>query len=155
MRPPETVPQWGNDVIKPFKLLLLLAVAAVFSTSVLAVSDKQRAEIEERIKPVGDVCLEGDAACGKAVAAGGSSARSGEDVYNAACLACHVSGAAGAPILGDVAGWADRIAKGIDVLYDSGVNGLAGTGMIAKGGCMNCSDEEVKAAVDYMVEASQ
>ena len=41
------------------------------------------------------------------------------------------------------------------VLHDAGVNGVAGTGMIAKGGCMNCSDEEVIAAVDYMVEGSQ
>jgi cytochrome c5 len=155
MRPPEIVPEWGNDVIKPFKLLMLLVVAAVFSTSVLAVSDKQRAEIEERIKPVGDVCLEGDNACGVVVAAGGGAARSGEDVYNAACLACHATGAGGAPLLGDVAGWTDRIAKGMDVLYDSGVNGLPGTGMIAKGGCMNCSDEEVKAAVDFMVEGSR
>ena len=43
----------------------------------------------------------------------------------------------------------------MNVLYDSGINGLAGTGMIAKGGCMNCSDEEVNAAVDYMVAGSQ
>ena len=70
-------------------------------------------------------------------------------------MACHSTGAAGAPKLGDVAGWADRIAKGLDKLYSSGINGLSGTGMIAKGGCMNCSDEEVSAAVDYMVDASQ
>ena len=61
----------------------------------------------------------------------------------------------GAPMRGDVAAWADRIAKGPEALYDSGVNGLAGTGMIAKGGCMSCSDEEVNAAVDYMVAGSQ
>ena len=58
-------------------------------------------------------------------------------------------------MLGDVAAWADRIAKGTEVLYDSGVNGVAGTGMIAKGGCMDCSDEEIYAAVDYMIEGSQ
>ena len=51
--------------------------------------------------------------------------------------------------------WADRIAKGNEVLYASGVNGVPGTGMIAKGGCMNCSDEEIHAAVDYMVAGSQ
>ncbi len=74
---------------------------------------------------------------------------------NAACTACHSTGAAGAPKYGDVAAWAPRIAKGIDALHQSGINGLPGTGMIAKGGCMNCSDEEVIAAVDYMVEGSQ
>ncbi|HAN67443.1 MAG TPA: cytochrome c5 family protein, partial [Halieaceae bacterium] len=49
----------------------------------------------------------------------------------------------------------DRIAKGMDVLHDHGINGIPGTGMIAKGGCMSCSDEEVMAAVDFMVENSQ
>jgi cytochrome c5 len=70
-------------------------------------------------------------------------------------MACHSTGAAGAPKYGDATAWAERIAKGTDVLHDSGVNGLAGTGMIAKGGCMNCSDEEVIAAVDYMIAGSQ
>ena len=55
----------------------------------------------------------------------------------------------------DAAAWADRIAKGPEALYDSGVNGVPGTGMIAKGGCMACSDEEVNAAVDFMVAGSQ
>lgn len=135
----------------------LLGFALAFSVSAQDLSDKQRAEIESRIKPVGEVCLEGDNTCGgPAVAAGGSSApRSGEDVYNAACMACHSTGAAGAPKFGDVAGWADRIAKGNDALYESGINGIAGTGMMAKGGCMSCSDDETKAAVDYMVAGSQ
>jgi cytochrome c5 len=132
---------------------ILLAVSA----SAADLSDKQRAEIEERIKPVGEVCLEGDNNCGAAAVAvaGGGAARSGEEVYNAACMACHSTGAAGAPKLGDVAGWADRIAKGNDALYSSAINGIAGTGMMAKGGCMNCSDEETTAAVDYMVAGSQ
>ena len=65
------------------------------------------------------------------------------------------TGAAGAPKLGDAAAWAERIAKGNDVLYSNGINGIAGTGMMAKGGCMGCSDEEINAAVDYMVAGSQ
>lgn len=134
----------------------LLGFALAFSVSAQDLSDKQRAEIEERIKPVGEVCLEGDNSCGgAAVAAAGGASRSGEDVYNAACMACHSTGAAGAPKLGDVAGWADRIANGNDVLYASAIDGIAGTGMMAKGGCMNCSDDETKAAVDYMVAGSQ
>ena len=135
----------------------LLGLVLVFSVSAQDLSDKQRAEIESRIKPVGEVCLEGDNTCGgPAVASAGSgAARSGEDVYNAACMACHSTGAAGAPKLGDAAAWADRIAKGNDALYASGISGVAGTGMMAKGGCMNCSDDETKAAVDYMVAGSQ
>jgi len=133
-------------------------VATVFACSAFAIelTDKQRDEIEQRITPIGEVCLQGETDCGgAATAAAGAAARSGEEVYNAACMACHATGAGGAPLLGDAAAWADRIAKGTDALYDSGINGIAGTGMIAKGGCMNCSDEEIRAAVDYMVAGSQ
>lgn len=133
-----------------------MATLLAFGVSAVELSDAQRAAIEERIKPVGESCMVGDASCGGASqAAVASGPRSGEDVYNAACMACHSTGAAGAPKLGDAAAWADRIAKGMDVLYDAGINGVAGTGMMAKGGCMNCSDEEVNAAVDYMVAGSQ
>ena len=133
-----------------------VALVLAFSASAVDLTDGQRAEIEQRIKPAGESCLVGDSSCGGAAAAAASSGpRSGEDVYNAACMACHSTGAAGAPKYGDAAGWADRIAKGNDVLYASGINGLPGTGMMAKGGCMNCSDEEVNAAVDYMVAGSQ
>lgn len=120
-------------------------------------TDEQRAAIEERIKPAGQSCMEGDSACGGAAAATATASgpRSGEEVYKAACAACHDAGVAGAPKYGDAAGWVDRIAKGMDVLYDSGVKGVSGTGMMAKGGCMNCTDEEVDAAVDYMVDGSQ
>ena len=137
-------------------VISLLGLALAFSVSAQDLSDKQRAEIEERIKPVGDVCLEGDDSCGgPAVAAVGSAPRSGEDVYNSACMACHSTGAGGAPIMGDIAAWSKRIAQGNDLLYTNAINGIAGTGMIAKGGCMNCSDDEAKAAVDYMVAGSQ
>ncbi len=135
--------------------LFLAALGFAAAAAAIDLSDEQRAAIEERIKPAGEVCLQGDSSCGGAVAAASAGPRSGEDVYNAACMACHTTGAGGAPMLGDVAAWADRIAKGTDVLYDSGVNGIAGTGMIAKGGCMDCSDDEIYAAVDYMIEGSQ
>ena len=132
-------------------------IALLVATSAFAVelSDRQRAAIEERIAPVGEVCLQGDASCGGPAMASSSEPRSGEDVYNSACMACHSTGAGGAPKVGDVAAWADRIAKGNDALYASGVNGVPGTGMIAKGGCMSCSDEEIHAAVDFMVVGSQ
>ncbi len=133
----------------------VLALGLALAASAVELTDQQRADIEARIKPVGDVCLQGDTDCGGPAVAASTGPRSGEDVYNAACMACHSTGAGGAPKIGDVAAWADRIAKGPDVLYDSGVNGVPGTGMIAKGGCMACSDEEVNAAVDFMVAGSQ
>jgi cytochrome c5 len=141
-----------NRIVCSFLALFLAAAAYAVD-----LTDEQRAAIEERIKPAGQSCMEGDSACGGAAvaAATGGGARSGEEVYKAACAACHDAGVAGAPKYGDAAGWADRIAKGMDVLYDSGVSGIPGTGMMAKGGCMNCSDEEVDAAVDYMVAGSR
>ena len=139
--------------------LFAVMITVVAASAMAELSDEQRAAIEERIKPVGESCLVGDSNCGEAApaatAGGAEAGRSGEDVYNAACMACHLTGAAGAPKLGDVAAWADRLAKGTDALYDTGINGVPGTGMMAKGGCMNCSDAEVKAAVDYMIAGSQ
>jgi len=138
--------------------IVFSCIAVLLASSAIAVdlTESQRAEIEARIAPVGEVCMQGDNSCGGAPAAVASSGpRSGEDVYNGACMACHSTGAGGAPKVGDLAAWADRIAKGNDVLYSSGVNGIAGTGMMAKGGCMDCSDEEIHAAVDYMVVGSQ
>ena len=133
----------------------LAAALLALSVSAVELNDRQRAEIEERIAPVGEVCLQGDTSCGGPATSASAGPRSGEEVYNAACMACHSTGAGGAPKLGDVAAWVDRIAKGKDVLHESGINGVAGTGMIAKGGCMSCSDQEIMAAVDYMVDNSQ
>ena len=138
--------------------LIISFAAALLAFSALAIdlTEEQRKAVEERIKPVGESCLQGDTTCGGApAAAAGGAARSGEEVYQSACFACHGTGAAGAPKLGDAAAWGPRIAKGIDALHDSGINGVPGTGMIAKGGCAACSDDEVKAAVDYMVEGSK
>jgi cytochrome c5 len=144
-----------DSTVKIRFVLGLAAMTLALGAAAVELSDKQRAEIEARIKPMGEVCLQGDAECGGAAVAVASGPRSGEEVYNAACMACHTTGAGGAPMLGDAAAWADRIAKGTEVLYASGVNGVPGTGMIAKGGCMNCSDEEIHAAVDYMIAGSQ
>ena len=74
----------------------------------------------------------------------------GEAVYNQACMACHMTGAAGAPIMGDEDAWAPRLEQGMDTLYAHSIEGFGA--MPPKGGFANLSDEEVKAAVDYMVE---
>lgn len=81
--------------------------------------------------------------------------RSGEQVYQQYCGTCHKTGVANAPKFADKAAWEPRIAKGKDVLYQSAMNGVAGTAMTPKGSCMNCSDDELKAAVDYMVKNAQ
>ncbi len=74
------------------------------------------------------------------------------DAAYATCAACHASGAAGAPIVGDAGAWAVRLAKGTEVLYSNAINGIGA--MPAKGGA-ELSDNTVRAAVDYMLEKSK
>lgn len=73
----------------------------------------------------------------------------GESVYQKACKNCHDAGIANAPKLSDSAAWAPRIEKGNDALLESVKNGL--NAMPPRGGCMTCSDEELRSAMEYMV----
>lgn len=79
----------------------------------------------------------------------------GAATYKSICMSCHATGAAGAPKLGDKALWAPRIAKGMDALMKSAVNGIPGTSMMPKGMCAACSNDDLKAAVEYMVSQSK
>ncbi|SHG26751.1 Cytochrome c5 [Microbulbifer donghaiensis] len=136
------------------KILSIVAALAVSAAAAMAQSVDQ--EIAERIAPAGETCMQGDecaAAVAAAPAAAGGAARSGEAVYNASCATCHGTGAAGAPKLGDAGAWGPRVDKGMDTLYTHAINGF--NAMPAKGLCMDCSEDEVKAAVDYMVEGSK
>lgn len=110
--------------------------------------------IAERLKPVGELCLQGMDCGGAApVAAASSGSLSGEEVYNQVCMACHATGAAGAPKRGDTAAWAPRLEKGMETLHNHALNGF--NAMPAKGGRPDLSDEEVMAAVDYIIEGSR
>jgi cytochrome c5 len=109
-------------------------------------------EISERVKPFGSVCRAGDD-CGQATAAVATGPLSGEQVYNQFCFACHASGVGGAPVLGDAAAWEPRIAQGIETLADHTINGIRT--MPARGTCATCSDDELKDAMQYMVDATQ
>lgn len=77
----------------------------------------------------------------------------GKKVYEGLCAACHMTGAAGAPKVGDKAAWAPRIAQGADTLHQHAIKGIRA--MPAKGGNPALSDAEVSAAVDHMVAASR
>ena len=81
----------------------------------------------------------------------------GKTVFDTACVVCHQTGVGGAPKVGDKAAWADRIAQGEATLADHAIKGFQGkTGMMPpKGGRADLKDEDVKAAVSYMVEASK
>lgn len=93
-----------------------------------------------------------EAASATATAAADDSSAVGEDIYLKACKNCHDLGVANAPKLGDDAAWAARIAKGNDALLQSVMKGL--NAMPPKGACMSCSDEELRSAMEYMVEQS-
>lgn len=120
--------------------------------------------ILERIAPVGKVYMPGDdvSAAVTVIAAADepepvAEVQSGPQVYNSACLACHGGGIGGAPVLGDASAWTARIEQGMETLVDHAINGFTGEAgyMPAKGGRVDLSDEEVIAAVEYMVAESQ
>lgn len=149
------------------KLLALAALSAVLASgAVIAKSSKEvspyglgdrslfsERATAERLKPVGTVCVQG-AECGSAAGLVADAAadvpRSGGDVYNTVCMACHTTGAAGAPKIGDKAAWAPRIAKGYDTLVEHTIKGF--NAMPPAGMCMNCSEDELRAALDYLIE---
>ncbi|MDO6824142.1 cytochrome c5 family protein [Marinobacter sp. 1_MG-2023] len=134
---------------------VLAVVLLGFGITAGAVMASVEDEIRARIQPVGEVCLQGDE-CGEAAAAtetASAGPRSGSEVYDAVCMACHTTGAAGAPVIGDTGAWAPRIDQGIETLISHALNGL--NAMPAKGGCASCPDEEITAAVEHMVAESQ
>lgn len=139
------------------KLGRVLALTAVLGCGLLlAVQAWAKAgtyeEIAERLKPAGELCVEG-MDCGGVVESVSSAPKSGVEVYNSTCTACHAIGVAGAPKLGDKAAWATRLNQGLDTVYANSLNGIRG--MPAKGGNPRLSDAEVKGAVDYMLESSR
>jgi len=88
------------------------------------------------------------AAAPAAAGAKGGDAAKGKTVYEGTCVACHGTGAAGAPKAGDKTAWAPRLKTGMDALYASALKGK--NAMPPKGGNMSLSDADVKAAVDYL-----
>ena len=80
-------------------------------------------------------------------------AHAGEQTYTRFCFSCHAAGIAGAPRTGDPDAWAPRVAKGHEALLQATIEGVP-PGMPPKGLCSQCSDEELAAAIDYMVGKS-
>lgn len=134
-------------------VVVLLALSAGYSSA--AVED----EIRARLQPHGEVCVIGDpcaAGLGTgAVAGAGGGTNDPQTVYQTFCFTCHGTGVNNAPVLGNAEHWAPRLEKGIDVLYESAINGFNNGAMPPKGLCMACSDDEIKATVDHIVAQSQ
>lgn len=153
-----------------FTICMIILAGSIGANAFEAMQNSKSA-VGERIAPLGQVrvgnpdqvvaaeasdsmrvAAAAPAAEGPASAAGGS-AKSGEAVYNAACLACHTTGAAGAPKLGDKAAWEPRFAQGLDALIANAIKGKGA--MPPKGGNPSWSDEEIENAVKFMLEKAE
>ena len=147
-----------------------IADAAVKSKYGLAADDAGNVDnnVAELTKPVGQVAIlseasedviEEDAMVADAPTEQSAGSNDGESVYNGLCVNCHGIAALAAmiPQTGDSVAWSPRIEKGVDVLYANAINGYTGEmGMMpAKGGNPALSDDEVKAAVDYIISETK
>jgi cytochrome c5 len=129
----------------------------------LKIDALQVAAVEARTKPLGHVAVAGQDNAAleikqpAAAAGAGPALTDGEGVYNAACIACHGAGIAGAPKFADRAAWGPRISKGLDTLHKHAIEGFHGTAgvMPPKGGRVDIADDLIRQAVDYMVDHSK
>ncbi len=148
-----------NVLYKPcFLVLSVIGAFGLLTTSMVMANDEsvdaELSAIEERTAPVGQVDV--------AVADGATESdvpvkeiSIGQKTYDAACGVCHAAGIAGAPKYADADAWTARIEQGRDTLYEHAINGFTGSSgmMPAKGGRTDIADDDIKAAVDYMLEA--
>ena len=165
-----------QDAVFVRNFAIVLAILAVVGVGVYLLASHVNAgfratqeapeAVAARVAPVGKVNDTGAAvavastAPAPAVAAASAApvaSGPGEAAYNKVCFACHAQGIAGAPKHGDAEAWAPRIAQGVDTLHKHAVEGFQGKAgvMPAKGGAADLSDDDVKAAVDFMVKAAQ
>ena len=155
-----------------------LLVLALMNLSFLLLGSNAAAQqsIEDNVRPAGQVCLAGQPCVGST--AGEAPVRSAalvkaaapiaavieevveevieavasfdvESTYQMSCFACHGTGAAGAPLLGDADAWTERMEKGMDAVMVNVVNGV--NAMPPKGLCMTCSDDNLRTLVNYMI----
>ncbi|WP_273152618.1 c-type cytochrome [Methylophaga thiooxydans] len=139
-----------------FGLVLIIFNSMQDVTKNVTEPEKMDAEtVESRIKPVAEVTVgeppvvEAPVVTETADTAGGV----GEQLVTQVCAACHGAGLMQSPKLGNVSDWAPRIEKGIETLYKHAIEGF--NMMPAKGGRADLSDDDIKAAVDYMVQQAQ
>lgn len=144
-----------TSMAKPLSDQDIINIAAYFSLQSRMNNGQTAAETLEtieRIRPVAQVstaATEASTASGASNAAPVKTARSAESIYQSTCVACHGSGVLNAPRFGDKTAWAPRVSQGINTLTQHAINGIRN--MPAKGTCTTCSDEEIHAAVEYMV----
>lgn len=126
----------------------------LFPLSLQASLDKEREQIQNRIQPVGNVTIEKSARSANPTAPTsrklGVKNAAGQETYEHHCVICHQTGVAGAPKFRDEDSWKPRLATAdINALVASAIKGK--NAMPPKGTCQECSDSDIKAAIDYMV----
>jgi len=165
--------QFAKSFLKMIAFLVVLTLVLITLGAVIGSSldDKLRAQSEEftqrvvasRTEPIGQLNVgaipepESLPEKPQPTQLAATNGDVGQSVYDKSCHDCHTTGVTGAPKLGDVANWAPSIERGIEALYANAINGYQGEAgvMPPKGGNLLLSDDEVKAAVDYMVKLSQ
>lgn len=138
------------------RLVAGFAAAALMMAAAIAVADTRTQAISERLRPVGEVCMAGEACTGGGTVAAGAAAAQARDpseIFQTKCSSCHATGVGGAPRQGNAADWEPRIAKGMDVLFQNAWNGIGA--MPPRGICTDCSEDEIRSTVEFMVEAAQ
>ncbi|AYC34823.1 cytochrome c5 family protein [Pseudomonas cavernae] len=131
---------------------MLAAHAAVLALWAVSAQAATNDEIAARLKPVGEVCVQGQECKGVAAvaAAAGGGAKTPDDIITAHCGACHTAGVLGAPKIGDGAAWKARADKegGLDGLLAKAISGV--NAMPPKGTCADCTDADLKATIKKM-----
>ncbi|MCP4874299.1 MAG: cytochrome c5 family protein [Gammaproteobacteria bacterium] len=87
-----------------------------------------------------------------ASAAGSMTDKSPDQLYQGACLACHTTGAAGAPGIGDSGAWKTRLATGLDSLVTSAISGV---GAMPPRGGPQYNDNQIRAVIEYILAESK
>jgi cytochrome c5 len=133
-----------------FTIVIIIVANVVTSGSGEKVASKvEQDAINERLAPVASVNVAGSSAT-DAAAAAPAAPKSGKDIVAAACNACHGTGAAGAPKIGDKAAWQARFDAGMESMMNHAINGKGA--MPARGGNPSLTDEDIRAAVVSMLE---
>lgn len=131
---------------------MLAAPATVLALWAVGAQAATNDDIAKRLAPVGQVCVQGQECKGMevAVSAGGGDAKTPDSVIAKHCNACHGTGLLNAPKIGDAAAWGERSKKegGIDGLLAKAISGI--NAMPPKGTCADCSDADLKAAIEKM-----
>jgi cytochrome c5 len=143
-------------------LCLLIVFIKAIGNNDQALSDEQMTSLINQTRPVGSARNQSSEQQTTTVASPVASqpveeTDSGKQIYDTVCMSCHSTGLPNVPQLGNAADWEERIAQG-EALYENAINGYTGSSgmmMPPKGGNPSLSDDEVRAAVDYIVESSQ